>query len=190
MKTITESPRVESLQNKELEKRHSLSRILLGRSLLVAAGGLFFYTAFEMLFDPPTDILNYITHHFIHVIGIGIAVWWVCWWTLRENVFVPVSTISQHLSRMRFGRLQLLSLRSQSNEMQTIVEGINSMTESLRKAKPGELERALTYIQELRVRLGKLAVKDEEQKVPVMKCLTRLESSLLSLVSREHHRKA
>jgi methyl-accepting chemotaxis protein len=183
MKTATFPHRVSKFEPSSQPR--SLTSILLSRSLLVGAGALGLYSAFEIAFDPPTDLLNFITHHFIHVVGIGVAVWWVCWWVVRENVLAPVSAISHHLYRLRSGRLESLPIQTRSSEIGAIITGINSLTDRLKKAKAGELERALTSIQELRVRLGKLSVRDEEQKVPVMKCVTRLESALLGLMSND-----
>ena len=177
-----------SVKSEFPQRERPLTTILLSRSLLIGAAALALYSAFEIIFDPPKDILNFLTHHFIHVLGIGVAVWSVCCWAVRENVLFPLSVISRHLYRLRSGRFESLPLQTRSSEIGVIVSGINSLSERLRKAKVGELDRALTSVQELRARLGKLAVRDEEQKVPVMKCVTRLESSLLGLMSSDSKR--
>lgn len=186
MKTATFS-HAAPVCNPPLAER-SLTSILFSRSLLVGIAGLLLYSAFEIVFDPPKDLLNYFTHHFAHVVGIGVAVWWVCWWVVRENVLAPLSAIAHHLHRLRSGRLETLAFQTRARETQAIVTGVNSLTDRLRKAKAGELERALTSIQELRGRLSKLPVRDDEQKVPVMRCLTRLESSLLGLMTHDQKR--
>jgi methyl-accepting chemotaxis protein len=181
-----ENEKNELFKLEDVSPAHSLSRILLTRCSAVALLGLFIYTAFEVMFDPPDNLLNFVTHHFVHVLGIGLVVWMVCWLTLQKTVFSPISSISHHLARLRFGRLESLALRSDATEVQTIIAGINSLTERLRSTNTGSLETALTSVQKLRVGLSRLAVRNAEDKVPIMRSVTRLESSLLDLMCREH----
>lgn len=165
---------------------HSLGRVLLVRCSIVTLLGLIIYSAFEVIFDPPDNLINFVTHHFVHVLAIGLAVSVVCWMTLQKVIFSPISEISHHLSRLRFGRLDSLTLRSEAIEVETIISGINALTERLRNLNTGSLENALTSVQELRVGLSQLSVRDPDQKVPIMRSLTRLESSLLDLMCHEH----
>ena len=160
----------------------SLSEILFTRAAIAVGGGLLAYTGFELIFDPPDDLLNFITHHFAHVAIVGLAVWFVCWLALREKVLHPVHAIARHLARIRKGRFEKLAYRSATAEMEIIIDGINQLVERLQTGGSDDLTAALTSVQELRVRLGGLAVTDAERKVPVMRSLTRLESSLLNLM--------
>ncbi len=170
---------------KEQPPPRSLARILFTRAILVASGGIILYSAFEILFDPPVNLLNFLTHHFIHVAAIGVAVWIVCWLAVKENILDPVAAISRHLYQLRRGRLEALEFQTPACEMQKIIIGVNSLTEKLRAANAGDLEKALTSVQELRVGLGKLAVQDADEKVSVMHSLTRLESALFGIMCRE-----
>jgi len=160
----------------------SLSEILFTRAAIAVGGGLLTYAGFELIFDPPNDLLNFMTHHFAHVVIVGFAVWFVCWLALCENVLHPVHAIARHLSRIRKGRFEKLAYRSANAEMEIIIDGINQLVERLQTGGSDDLTAALTAVQELRVRLGGLAVTDAERKVPVMRSLTRLESSLLNLM--------
>lgn len=161
-----------------------LSGILFSRAAAALAGGLAIYTGFELTFDPPKDLLNFITHHFAHVAVIGLAVWFVCWLALRENVLHPVRAIARHLSLLRKGRVEKLTYLGATAEMEIIIDGINQLVERLQSHGSDDLTAALTSVQDLRVRLGKLEVADAERKIPVMRSLTRLESSLLNLMCR------
>ncbi|MDX2081261.1 MAG: hypothetical protein SFU53_10795 [Terrimicrobiaceae bacterium] len=163
----------------------SLGRILLSRAVLVAAAGLLIYSGAELAFDPPRDLLNFVTHHFVHVALIGFGVWFACWLALRKNVLVPVEAIARHLSRFRHGRIERLVCDTQAKEIEIIVTGINQLAERLQTTAPSDLSAALTAVQELRVHLNRVSAADPETKVPVMRALTRLESSLLLLLCKD-----
>jgi hypothetical protein len=181
-----EKQKSKSFQFDDGTPTHSLCQILLIRASAVALIGVLIYTAFELMFDPPDSLITFITHHYVHVLGIGLGVWIVCWLTLQKTVFSPIAAISHHLALLRFGRLESLALRSNATEIQAIIAGVNSLAERLQNANTGGLETAITSVQELRVGLSRLAVRDAEEKVPIMRSVTRLESSLLDLMCREH----
>ncbi len=185
MSSVASLPSPYTGATKGLPSTRSLARILLTRAILVASGGIILYSAFEILFDPPINLLNFLTHHFIHVAAIGIAVWIVCWLAVKENILGPIAAISWHLYQLRRGRLDTLEFQTPASEMQKIIIGVNSLTERIRAANAGDLEKALTSVQELRVGLGKLAVQNADEKVSVMRSLTRLESSLFGVMCRE-----
>lgn len=163
----------------------TLSGILFTRAAVVVIGGLIIYIGFELIFDPPTDLLNFITHHFAHVVVIGLSAWLACWLALRENVLRPVEAIARHLSRFRRGRVEKLAYWTRAAEMETIITGINQLGDRLQIVGSDDMTAALTAVQQLRTQLSRLAVVEAEAKVPVMRSLTRLESSLLALLCRE-----
>ncbi|MBE2203976.1 MAG: hypothetical protein IAE94_06540 [Chthoniobacterales bacterium] len=162
-----------------------LGRILLSRAALVTIAGLLIYSGSELAFDPPRDFFNFIAHHFVHVAVIGLGAWLACWLALRKNVLIPVEAIARYLSRFRHGRIERLVCETKATEIEAIITGINQLAERLKATSPDDLNAALTAVQELRVHLNRVSATDPETKVPVMRALTRLESSLLLLLCKE-----
>ncbi len=162
-----------------------LGQILLSRAALVTIAGLLIYSGSELAFDPPSDLLNFVAHHFVHVAVIGLGAWFACWLALRKNVLIPVEAIARYLSRLRHGRIERLVCETKATEIEIIITGINQLAERLKVTSPGDLNAALTAVQELRVHLNRVSATDPETKVPVMRALTRLESSLLLLLCKE-----
>ena len=116
---------------------------------------------------------------------IGLGAWFACWLALRKNVLIPVEAIARYLSRLRHGRIERLVCETKATEIEIIITGINQLAERLKVTSPGDLNAALTAVQELRVHLNRVSATDPETKVPVMRALTRLESSLLLLLCKE-----
>lgn len=163
-------------------KPRPLGSILASRAILVAAIGLVLYTVFELLVDPPADVMNFFTHHFLHVVATAIFIWTACWLTLRDSIFRPVEAIFHHLYHIRLGRLEKLQYRTEVKEMMLIISGINMLVERLEKSpRPEALSYALGEVQQLRSLLRETADSADESRVEVMRTLTRLESHLLDL---------
>lgn len=163
----------------------SLARILFSRAGLVTIVGLVIYSGSELVFDPPHDLLNFVTHHFAHVAVIGLGAWFSCWLALRKNVLIPIESIARYLTRFREGRIEPLVCETEASEIAMMVTRINQLAERLQTASPDSLDTALTAVQRLRVHLDRISLADPETKVPVMRTLTRLESSLLLLLCKE-----
>lgn len=174
-----------SAQSAVAHPERSLARILFSRAAFVTIAGLVIYSGSELAFDPPRDLLNFATHHFAHVAVIGLGVWLSCWLALRKNVLIPIEGIARYLARFRNGRIERLVCETEASEIAMIVTRINQLAERLQTASPDSINTALTAVQGLRVHLNRVSPTDPETKVPVMRALTRLESSLLLLLCKE-----
>lgn len=163
----------------------SLARLLFVRAMLVALGALALYLVSELVFDPPTDLLNFLSHHLLHVLGIGVVVWIACWFVIRRNVLIPIAAIAKHLYLLRLGRFQKLRYPTRSEEIHSIISGINLLADRLAHSGSNELEDSLTCVQQLRQQLGAIKKATDDEKLPLMRSLTRLESSLLGLLGKE-----
>jgi len=163
-------------------KPRPLGSILASRAILVAAVGLVLYTVFELLVDPPVNVMNFFTHHFLHVVATAIFIWIACWMTLCDSIFRPVEAIFHHLYHIRLGRLEKLQYRTEVKEMMLIINGINLLVERLEKSpRPEALSYALGEVQQLRGLLRETPDPSDESRVEIMRTLTRLESHLLDL---------
>lgn len=166
-----------------------LGAVLARRAIVVCALGLILYTIFEVIVDPPVDLMNFFTHHFLHVIATAVFIWLACWLTLRNSILRPVDAIFRHLYHIRLGRMGKLAYRTEVTEMNTIINGINLLVERFeRTPRPEPLSHALDEIQQLRNLLRAGPGRSEDSQVEIMKSLTRLESNLLDLMCLEKPR--
>ena len=162
----------------------SLTQILFVRAAVVALGALALYSVSELVFDPPTNLVNFLSHHLLHVLGIGVVVWFACWFAIQRNVLLPIAAIVRHLHLLRLGRLQKLLYPTRSEEISSIITGINLLAERIARSDSNELDESLTCVQQLRLHLNELKEVTDDEKLPLMRSLSRLVCSLLGLLCK------
>lgn len=161
----------------------TLDRSMLLWTFGAVLTGMVTYSLVEYIIDRPTDVMNFFTHHLLHVLVIGIVVWLALIFVIRRAVVEPASRIFVHLRRIASGRLEYLDCEVRSREVGDVVASINALVGTLRRVpEPDSASRAMDRVQELREILRANANKLGEDIVPAMRMLTRLEGELLEVL--------
>ena len=147
--------------------------------------GMGAYTFVEFLIVRPDDWLNFVTHHFLHVAMIGIAVWISTVNVIRRVVLDPMDEIFIHLRRIAAGRIEYLDCHVRAREIGDVIASVNDLVAMLRRVpEPDAVSRALDHLGVLRATLKETSAKYHEDAVPVMRQLTALEGDLLENVQQ------
>lgn len=157
--------------------------LVVSRTFAAVVAGMLLYTFVEYLIDRPADWLAFITHHFLHVAVIGVAVWVVSAVLIRHLVIKPVDHVFLHLRRVASGRLEYLDVEVGSTQLSSVIGSVNALVAKLRCSPENDsVSRALDHIRELRSALGKRMSESEDDAVPIMRLVTKLEGDLLEVM--------
>lgn len=147
------------------------------------AVGMLLYSLVEYIIERPADGVEFVTHHLLHVLAIGVLVWGTLVFAVRRAVVEPASRIFVHLRRLAAGRLDYLECEVQSREMGDVVTSVNSLVETLKRVpEPDSASRAMDGVRELREQLRQCDDRLGDDLVPVMRLVTRLEGELLEVL--------
>lgn len=163
-----------------------LLALVVSRTFAAVVAGMFLYTLAEYLIDRPADWQEFLTHHVLHVAVIGAAVWVVTALLISRLVIKPVDHVFLHLRRVASGRLDYLDIEVGSTQLGGVVHSVNELVARLRRTPEDDsISRALDHVRELRTALRARTTGSEEDAVPVMRLVTKLEADLLE-VMQEH----
>lgn len=163
-----------------------LLTLVVSRTFAAVVAGMFLYTLAEYLIDRPADWQEFLTHHVLHVAVIGAAVWVVTALLISRLVIKPVDHVFLHLRRVASGRLDYLDIEVGSTQLGGVVHSVNELVARLRRTPEDDsISRALDHVRELRTALRARTTGSEEDAVPVMRLVTKLEADLLE-VMQEH----
>lgn len=162
-----------------------LLSLILTRTFVAVVLGMLLYTLIEFLIDRPADVPVFITHHVLHVVVIGVAVWVVSSFLINRLVIKPVDHVFIHLRRVASGRLEYLDIEAGSTQLGGVIGSVNELVARLRRTPEDDsVSRALDHVRELRAAL-RGQMKDSDGAVPIMLLMTKLEGELLE-VMQEH----
>ena len=148
--------------------------------------GMLLYTFVEYLIERPDDWSGFLTHHILHVVVIGMAVWIVSTILIRHLVIKPVDHVFLHLRRVASGRLDYLDIEVGSTQFNGVVGSVNELVARLRRTPEDDsVSRALDHIRKLRAALKEQMKETDEDAVTIMRLVTKLEGELLE-VMQEH----
>lgn len=148
--------------------------------------GMLLYTFVEYLIERPYDWSGFLTHHILHVVVIGMAVWIVSTILIRHLVIKPVDHVFLHLRRVASGRLDYLDIEVGSTQFNGVVGSVNELVARLRRTPEDDsVSRALDHIRKLRAALKEQMKETDEDAVTIMRLVTKLEGELLE-VMQEH----
>jgi methyl-accepting chemotaxis protein len=148
--------------------------------------GMLLYTFVEYLIERPDDWSGFLTHHILHVVVIGVAVWIVSTILIRHLVIKPVDHVFLHLRRVASGRLDYLDIEVGSTQFNGVVGSVNELVARLRRTPEDDsVSRALDHIRKLRAALKERMKETDEDAVTIMRLVTKLEGELLE-VMQEH----
>jgi hypothetical protein len=148
--------------------------------------GMLLYTFVEYLIERPDDWSGFLTHHILHVVVIGVAVWIVSTILIRHLVIKPVDHVFLHLRRVASGRLDYLDIEVGSTQFNGVVGSVNELVARLRRTPEDDsVSRALDHIRKLRAALKEQMKETDEDAVTIMRLVTKLEGELLE-VMQEH----
>ena len=148
--------------------------------------GMLLYTFVEYLIERPDDWSGFLTHHILHVVVIGVAVWIVSTILIRHLVIKPVDHVFLHLRRVASGRLDYLDIEVGSTQFNGVVSSVNELVARLRRTPEDDsVSRALDHIRKLRAALKEQMKETDEDAVTIMRLVTKLEGELLE-VMQEH----
>ena len=148
--------------------------------------GMLLYTFVEYLIERPDDWSGFLTHHILHVVVIGVAVWIVSTILIRHLVIKPVNHVFLHLRRVASGRLDYLDIEVGSTQFNGVVGSVNELVARLRRTPEDDsVSRALDHIRKLRAALKEQMKETDEDAVTIMRLVTKLEGELLE-VMQEH----
>ena len=167
-------------------KNHDLQTLVVTRTFAAVVVGMGFYTLVEYLIDRPADWVGFLTHHMLHVAIIGVAVWLAAVMVISRLVIKPVNHVFIHLRRLASGRLDYLDVEVETAQLDGVVGSVNELVAKLRRIPEEDaVSRALDHIRELRTVLREQLKGPEDDAVPIMKLVTKLEGDLLEVV-QEH----
>ena len=174
---------------KSRSDKKSLTWIVTKASLISVALGMTGYSVFEFIASGEIDGGEFATHHLLPVFIIGLVVWLALHWLLQAKLVSPIKEINEHLYHLGAGRFALLRLASDVREIETIVEGVNSLTSHLKQAPDSDAgSKAVDDLVDLRNKLKEVIDSDVIQAdslVPIMQDLTKLEGHLLSVLETQ-----
>lgn len=152
-------------------------------TLIATVSGMGLYTLAEFIIERPADWSEFFIHHFIHVALICLAVWITSLLVIKRLVISPVNHLFVHLKRISAGRLEYLDIEAHSDEMGGVVTSINDLVTKLRETpKSDAISDSLDHLRELRSALSKANFATEDETVPIMRLVTKLEGDLLEVV--------
>lgn len=167
------------------ENRDLLS-LVASRTFGAVFIGMLLYTFVEYLIERPDDWSGFLTHHILHVVVIGVAVWIVSTILIRHLVIKPVDHVFLHLRRVASGRLDYLDIEVGSTQFNGVVGSVNELVARLRRTPEDDsVSRALDHIRKLRAALKEQMKETDEDAVTIMRLVTKLEGELLE-VMQEH----
>jgi methyl-accepting chemotaxis protein len=167
------------------ETRNLLS-LVASRTFGAVFIGMLLYTFVEYLIERPDDWSGFLTHHILHVVVIGVAVWIVSTILIRHLVIKPVDHVFLHLRRVASGRLDYLDIEVGSTQFNGVVGSVNELVARLRRTPEDDsVSRALDHIRKLRAALKEQMKETDEDAVTIMRLVTKLEGELLE-VMQEH----
>jgi methyl-accepting chemotaxis protein len=141
------------------------------------------YSMVEYLIERPADWQNFLLHHLLHVVLIGIAVWIASMIVIRRFVIEPVDQIFIHLRRVAAGRLEFLDCTVRAREVGGVVASVNGLISRLRRVpEPDAVSKALDHLRGLREQLKASSDKLGDDVVPTMRLVTALEGDLLDIL--------
>lgn len=163
-----------------------LSSLILTRTFATVVLGMLLYTLIEFLIDRPSDVPVFITHHVLHVVVIGVAVWVVSSVLISRLVIKPVDHVFIHLRRVASGRLEYLDIEAGTTQLADVIGSVNALVARLRRTPEDDsVSRALDHIRELRVALRQRMNESDETNVPIMRLVTKLEGELLDVMQNQ-----
>lgn len=163
-----------------------LLSLILTRTFVAVVIGMLLYTLIEFLIDRPADVPVFITHHVLHVVVIGVAVWVVSSVLISRLVIKPVDHVFIHLRRVASGRLDYLDIEAGSTQLGGVIGSLNALVARLRRTPEDDsVSRALDHVRELRTMLRARMNESDKANVPIMRLVTKLEGELLD-VMQEH----
>lgn len=167
------------------ETRNLLS-LVASRTFATVVVGMLLYTLVEYLIELPEDLPGFLAHHILHVVVIGAAVWIVTNMLIKHLVIKPVDHVFLHLRRMASGRLDYLDIEVGSTQFNGVVGSVNQLVARLRRTPEDDsVSRALDHVRKLRAALRERMKESDEDAVPIMRLVTKLEGELLE-VMQEH----
>jgi methyl-accepting chemotaxis protein len=176
-------------QNRDLSVDRStknLSSLILTRTFATVVLGMLLYTLIEFLIDRPSDVPVFITHHVLHVVVIGVAVWVVSSVLISRLVIKPVDHVFIHLRRVASGRLEYLDIEAGSTQLGGVIGSVNALVARLRRTPDDDsVSRALDHVRELRTALRARMNESDETNVPIMRLVTKLEGELLDVMQNQ-----
>lgn len=144
------------------------------------------YTLAEYLIERPPNWVAFLTHHILHVVVIGAAVWIVSTMLISRLVIKPVDHVFLHLRRMASGRLEYLDIEVGSTQLSSVIGSVNALIARLRRTPEDDsVSRALDHVRQLRSAIRTNMSESDEAAVPIMRLITKLEGELLE-VMQEH----
>ena len=163
-----------------------LQFLLVSRTFAAVVAGMLLYTVIEYLIDRPADWPMFLTHHILHVAVIGVAVWVVSTVLISRLVIKPVDYVFVHLRRVASGRFDYLDVEVGSTQLSGVIGSVNALVARLRRRPEDDsVSRALDHVRELREALRQRMAEADDDAVPVMQLVTKLEGDLLE-VMQEH----
>ncbi|MFC7339207.1 hypothetical protein ACFQY0_18580 [Haloferula chungangensis] len=163
--------------------KSSLDQSMLRWTFGAVFSGMLVYSLVEYAIDRPSDAMDFVTHHLIHVLVIGLVVWMALVLVIRRAVVDPASRIFLHLNRIALGRLEYLECDVANREVADVVASVNSLVSALKRVpEPDSASRAMDRVRELRELLKHNSEKLGEDVVPAMRVVSRLEGELLEVL--------
>lgn len=163
----------------------TLNRAVIKATLIAVVIGMGIYTAIEFSLARPSNVAEFLGHHLLHALVIGVVISIALTVLLDRFIVAPVRRIFQHLYHIGSGRLAPLELDSKLEEVNTVVGGINLLVERLKNAPSDKaLVEALIDVGKLRAKLEAkvgAAGSEADDFVPIMRDLCNLEGDLLAV---------
>jgi methyl-accepting chemotaxis protein len=165
-------------------ENRDLQSLVVSRTFAAVVAGMLIYTMVEYLIDRPADWPVFLTHHVLHVVVIGVAVWLVSAALISRLVIKPVDHVFLHLRRVASGRLEYLDVEVGSSQLGGVINSVNELVARLRRTPEDDsVSRALDHVRELRTAL-RGRIRDSEEAVPIMRLMTKLEGELLEVMQQ------
>lgn len=154
-------------------------------SILVGMGS---WTAWEYLTGERADLPEFLSHHVLPALAIGLIVWSVLTILIGRVVLRPINRVFEHLYRIGSGRLDPLEIETCIEDIRTVVDGVNLLVRRLKVAPEntsfGQAQDRLVKIRSDMKGVIDAAGDDADDYLEIARGLRALEGDLLAIARK------
>ncbi len=165
--------------------RYSLNLAVVATSLISVVVGTGSWTAIEIFTGKAPSTADFVGHHLIPAVVIGLFVWITLTVLLHRTVIEPLKQLFAHLYRVGSGRLDHLDIDSRIEEIQTMVDGVNLLVRRLQSPSGdgsfSQVQNRLSSIRDNIRSMADAAGEDSPIFLDLAKEMRALEGDVLAL---------